>query len=879
MVSSVPRTGLVDEAVSHSERRLVLIEAPSGSGKSTLLRQIAARLSDGGQRVRLINLTHDADAVALGQALLAALAPGGRDGNRPGAETLDQLILQMEQAASALQAPVCILMDDFQRVISPDALTLVTRLLYLDPAPPLRLMIASRVAAGLAVTALRLQGQVLELGAHELRLNDTEAIQMLRASGISVPQELWLRFVRRVGGWAVALRLALILLRDQRIALDELPDFSGRQREMAAYLSQLVVEGVPSADRGLLFKAAAFDQLRPDVMAAAIGGPETGRLLRLLAALALPLEGGDNVATPRLHGLVGEFLEAEARGAGVDLGAIRRRAADYLAAQGEWRKAISVALRSGDMANAAGMAERGGGWRLIYRGEDGAAQQFSELARLAPTELAATPRTILGLAISAAKRGEIDLALNRIEQAREVIAPDRVDLQAELRLIAALLDLYCDRRAAADLVAQLEADITPMTGVDPVRLALTRNLLCFFSLQSSQFDAAIRFGRLAIRDFRAAGSDFGAAHLPIHVGQAEFLSGQFESAKETLAEHAERCRRELGSDADLTLMTRVIQYEIEIEAGRTGGSAEDVEFLEHAFDRLGHRDSWYDPLASALISRTRLALLAGNDPDHVLQHARAIAVRRHYSRLADLVELLRIEALLRLGQSADAARLLASAQPALESGPTPGGDPVSMRGPLRTTLQARLALAEGRHDEALRILADSTLRARGNVPRLTRLAALRLRILLAAGQADTAWAELVDLAVRQRLDDLCLPFAEEGTALHDHITGRFAMLAPASLLRQRLQPVFELVRRHRHGESAPGEVLLTPSEALIIARLEHGLSNKEIARALGISGNTVKFHLANIYRKLDAGNRTTALARARDLGLLAPPYRGGARPG
>jgi DNA-binding NarL/FixJ family response regulator len=47
-----------------------------------------------------------------------------------------------------------------------------------------------------------------------------------------------------------------------------------------------------------------------------------------------------------------------------------------------------------------------------------------------------------------------------------------------------------------------------------------------------------------------------------------------------------------------------------------------------------------------------------------------------------------------------------------------------------------------------------------------------------------------------------------------------------------------------------------------------GMTNQEIARQLIVSPGTVKAHTANIYRKLDAANRTEAVARARQLGIL-----------
>jgi DNA-binding CsgD family transcriptional regulator len=61
---------------------------------------------------------------------------------------------------------------------------------------------------------------------------------------------------------------------------------------------------------------------------------------------------------------------------------------------------------------------------------------------------------------------------------------------------------------------------------------------------------------------------------------------------------------------------------------------------------------------------------------------------------------------------------------------------------------------------------------------------------------------------------------------------------------------------------------ITPREVEVLALLAAGQANKEIARALGVSPNTVKTHLARLYEKLGAASRTAALAEARRLGLI-----------
>lgn len=61
---------------------------------------------------------------------------------------------------------------------------------------------------------------------------------------------------------------------------------------------------------------------------------------------------------------------------------------------------------------------------------------------------------------------------------------------------------------------------------------------------------------------------------------------------------------------------------------------------------------------------------------------------------------------------------------------------------------------------------------------------------------------------------------------------------------------------------------LTGQEVRVLDALASGRSNKEIARHLGLSPNTVKTHLANLFAKLEVTNRTSAVSRARGLSLI-----------
>lgn len=82
------------------------------------------------------------------------------------------------------------------------------------------------------------------------------------------------------------------------------------------------------------------------------------------------------------------------------------------------------------------------------------------------------------------------------------------------------------------------------------------------------------------------------------------------------------------------------------------------------------------------------------------------------------------------------------------------------------------------------------------------------------------------------------------------------------------------VATRRHGpqfvrnDAAVKSLGLTGQEMRVLAELASGRANKEIARSLGLSPNTIKTHLANLFAKLGAATRTEAVTRARELNLI-----------
>jgi DNA-binding NarL/FixJ family response regulator len=154
----------------------------------------------------------------------------------------------------------------------------------------------------------------------------------------------------------------------------------------------------------------------------------------------------------------------------------------------------------------------------------------------------------------------------------------------------------------------------------------------------------------------------------------------------------------------------------------------------------------------------------------------------------------------------------------------------------------------------------------------------RIDIVLADGLSaeDISAGDIGDHAAR------FIVLADESDAADLALAGVAAVLprdanadaigAAITLAGQGLRLLPDLVLRTLAGietPALPDEVpALTPREREVLAAMAEGASNKAIARRLGISFHTAKFHVASILTKLDADTRTEALARAARMGLV-----------
>lgn len=124
------------------------------------------------------------------------------------------------------------------------------------------------------------------------------------------------------------------------------------------------------------------------------------------------------------------------------------------------------------------------------------------------------------------------------------------------------------------------------------------------------------------------------------------------------------------------------------------------------------------------------------------------------------------------------------------------------------------------------------------------------------------------------LGAIALQWLQQQVWMRPHTTGPLIALLALGFLALGVWIGARVLRPREAGgafelnEAALAQLGVTRREREVLGLLAAGRSNKEIARRLGLSPNTVKTHIARLYGKLGAARRTDAVLRARELHLI-----------
>jgi DNA-binding CsgD family transcriptional regulator len=283
MGGMVPRPSLFGRL--RSSARVTVVSAPAGSGKTVLLRSwiagagraawVAAGREErdpqqfwlsmfgalretgpGAGLVRAVSAAPDLDGWALAEGLLSDLAP--------------------------LDGPLWLLIDDVHE-LGPDALRQLELLIMRAPSE-LRFVLTARHDVRLGLHRLRLEGELAEIRAADLKFTLAEAGELFSAAGVELDEPTLAVLHDRTEGWAAGLRLAALSLAGHPDPARFAVGFSGTERTVAEYLLAEVLDGQPAAVRLLLLRTSVLERVNGELADLLTGDDGGERVLQDLEA-------------------------------------------------------------------------------------------------------------------------------------------------------------------------------------------------------------------------------------------------------------------------------------------------------------------------------------------------------------------------------------------------------------------------------------------------------------------------------------------------------------------------------------------------------------------------------------------------------------------
>lgn len=856
-----------------AEHPLAALVSLAGFGKTTLMVQLRRELFAGGAAVAWISVEHSDDAATLVPALLVSLATAvGIDMSERTAEAFgnpgaglwaaSEVLVRIHEAAR----PTWLLIDDLHQLTDENAIEFVFYLIRNAPEN-FHVVIASRAELPFAVDDLAAHGLYAELATEDLRLRVEDTIAFLRRRlGDDVDVETCALLHERTEGWPMALQIVTNAMAPRVNVAGMVAGLSGAKGDIAQYFSQFVLGGMEPEVVAMLVRSSVLKTLHPE-LCALLGDVTDGVSATILSGLEqntgliTAVDGSD--AVYRMHPLFAEYLQSSVVALPTaEVQALHARAAQWFVRRGLHEQAAEHAF-------AAGMAQQAMDWiekRLRHLGAQGRITEvLAWVDRLPPEEIEKREEIQLTAAWACALCYRLDDAerLTDIILARPDVTPDVV-LQANI--VRSAVGIHCDQYDRAwSCLKDCSKDPGP----------LYCNSLSFIAIHSGFPEKARQYQQLSDGRGRIARSFYDATYGAFAVGLSYLVEG--------LASEAERVLRAALECAEANAGWRSLPAAMQA-AGlaaacwELGAEDEARALLANRLDLI-EQAALPDAVILAYVTLARYEIQRGREGKAIdaLSNLATLGETRVQPRLVaiSLGEQIRHHAIRnRLGSCRG---LLAELEAIARGGVQRDNGLEAELWLIRDIASARVALLDFDYSGALTAL-DRAERIAARLRRGRDQIAIRLMRACALSHDEAAarvLAEALSLAesyglVRAMADDWPAA-ADRLSDLEDSEHTAAAGLSPDFIER--------LTERCRSGWT-PGATdarpepagvraaQLSPREMEILRVLAHGRSNKEIARALDVGLQTIKWHMKNLLAKLGAANRRHAVDRARLLGIL-----------
>lgn len=846
-------SGLIQKGVF--TRKLTLVSAPAGFGKTTLIVQW---LSEMVHPVAWLSLDEsDGDPARFLAYLVAAVAQTGSDfgasvqallqAPQPPAEKI--LLSALINELAGLQQPLFLVLDDYHSLQNQ---AVHRQLNFLSEYQPqhIHLVIVTREDPPLPLSRLRAQGQVLEIRQPDLRFTHQEVVDFLHTSfDIKISAEDIQALAKHTEGWVVGLHMAALSLRNTPDKHAFVQSFTGSHRFILDYLLEEVLDHQPDHFREFLQKTSILERLSAPLCDALTGRSDSSEILDQLEesnAFILALDPYRHWY--RYHHLFAELLRHRLRqqDAGQEE-TLHLKASRWFEQNSYPVEAVKHALAAGDWERCGNLIQTASE-NLLKRGE--ITTLLSWFRRIPEEEIVNRPSLALSFSWPLVLSGQLESAQKLLVQVEQQ-AEDNAEWLGEIAAVQAYIarSRGDDRRTvmlsekALSLLPQREQQLKDILSVN----------LGIAYWHTGHLEESRQVMQEAFKAAQAKGNHYAELTARIFLNRILAANGQLREAFVAYRPLA-------GIEQPIPVLALVhmdvatLYYEWnDLQAARhhlekclaIAEQTASGEFLISGHTQMARLFLAQHEVQKSLEELSIAEQMLAGRPVTPLTRARACAVR--------------VQAALQRGDLDGAALWVEQAGEHADAHPFY---------PFLGLTPARHMLAQNRKGEALAYLDDCLARAEQAGWGYGQIA-IKILQAQAARQPDEAQAHLLQALKLAQTAGYVRTFVDAGSSLSP-------LLEEAALRGadpQYVKTLLSALAREPSAERQSGlkTSLIEPlseRETEVLRLAAAGLSNRQIAAKLIISLGTVKTHMHNIYSKLNASNRTQAVATARETGLI-----------
>jgi ATP/maltotriose-dependent transcriptional regulator MalT len=862
---------------------VVVVAAPAGYGKSTLMARWHARLLERGVSCAWLSLDEDdSDAARFLRHLIAALQKASA---HIGKEVAEDLIADfatgsrsvLEAIAGDLaqvQHRIVLFLDDLQLVEGTEVRGILDWLINYAPRH-LQYVIGTRRDPGLRLSGLRVRSQLLELGAEQLQFDVAEAAQFYKSRlGRDLPALDLQTLLTKTEGWPAALELAALVLAGSSEPTAFIQHFAGTDTSVVDYLCDMVLLQMDERTRDIVLRISMFERICAPLARAVTDANDAEEALLGLRArnlFLIPLDRSWEWV--RFHHLVGEFFRATyRRTAPAQARECLVRGAQWLHANAHVEEAVNYMIRAQEWEQATHWVADSVEELVFRRGYHQTILRWMNALPEAWVDRYPVIRIQYAFALSfypqyqeyEAQIYRLQLLLKNLEAQGHHDARGidelRCAVEMQVAMSVALRDdgMRGGELASAWLARWPEASLR--------RKGVMGNVLSFGHKTRGHIDAGLEM-IAQTRQWLEQSEGYYALSWTAYIEAVLHLKrGNYFDSRLACTRGLELVERKLHGHPGQTNLLHTLLAGISYEFDEIEQALAHLELASSSVNEYAHADA----AIVAYLTQARIQHLRHDESGALamLKEGQELGEQRGWRRVTLSLAAEECRSLARAGHHEE-ARLVATRfdfheLPARSGTPSLNSDK-ALRAASRYLLkQSPRAVIEAL-DAAIENSQPSELAHRSVELLVLRALAKKEHGDWASALADVRRA--LTIAAPRNYVRVFLDEGRELGALIDRLDLEQMRGSEAAPLARRLQRAMCTPDIQGSAPIGMGEEL-TKRELSILKRLETGLSNKEIAEAIFVSEGTLKWHLHNVYGKLNVKNRPGAMARARVLGLL-----------